>query len=389
MSAVGSPSKPADFFEMMLAYKTTALLTAGIDLGVFDALATASGTSAEVAEKLDLSERGARFLDGLAALGLARVRRGDLRPDAGQRGASGAGAARARRRHGQGDVEQLGVGGDGRAARRGAPRRPGGAGARRDAQDVRVLGAFAEFAGAVARPTAELAANRLDSWASGRSRLDVLDVACGHGLYGFTLATRQPHARIWSLDWPNVLPLARKHAAAMGVSERASTIPGDMFEVPLGGPYNVVMVTNVLHHFSPERGVALLRRLAPHMAEDGRLVLVGFVTHDGPPAQDAAAHLFSVLMLVWTLSPARCTASRRTSRCCGGRLRAGSAASGAGPAPVRHDRRSSISPDGRLPIGQPPSHRRMKDSSEGRSTLDGGGEGGNGREHHGQRASVA
>src|SRR2546430_2544983 len=66
-------------------------------------------------------------------------------------------------------------------------------------------------------------------------------------------------------------------------------------------PYDVVMVTNVLHHFSPERCAALLRRLAGAMAPDGRLVLVGFITHDGaPPARDAAAHLFSVLMLVWT-----------------------------------------------------------------------------------------
>jgi len=49
--------------------------------------------------------------------------------------------------------------------------------------------------------------------------------------------------------------------------------------------------------------VALLRRAAAAMAPGGRLVLVGFVTRDGrPPAQDAAAHLFSVLMLVWTFS---------------------------------------------------------------------------------------
>jgi C-methyltransferase len=98
-----------------------------------------------------------------------------------------------------------------------------------------------------------------------------------------------------------VLPAARKHAAALGVADRVETIAGDMFSAPLGGPYDVVMVTNVLHHFAPERGVTLLRRLATTMVDDGRLVLVGFVTGDGrEPARDAAAHLFSVLMLVWT-----------------------------------------------------------------------------------------
>ncbi len=131
--------------------------------------------------------------------------------------------------------------------------------------------------------------------------MDIIDVACGHGLYGYTLAAAHPQARVWSLDWPNVLAEARKHAAEMGVSDRVESIAGDMFEVPLDGPYDVAMVTNVLHHFSPERGVALLRRVGDAMVHDGRLVLVGFVTHDGqPPARDAAAHLFSVLMLVWT-----------------------------------------------------------------------------------------
>src|SRR5439155_17984505 len=62
---------PAQMFEMMLAYKTTALLTTGIELGVFDALAESTGTAAELAGRLSLSERGSRLLlNGLAALGL-------------------------------------------------------------------------------------------------------------------------------------------------------------------------------------------------------------------------------------------------------------------------------------------------------------------------------
>ena len=73
-----------------------------------------------------------------------------------------------------------------------------------------------------------------------------------------------------------------------------------MFSVSLGGPYDVAMITNVLHHFSEERATHLLQRAARVMADDGRIVLVGFTTSDAPPAAEASAHLFSILMLIWT-----------------------------------------------------------------------------------------
>ncbi len=159
---------------------------------------------------------------------------------------------------------------------------------------------FAAHATAVAKPTAELTAEVMAHWASGRRRLDILDVACGHGLYGFTLARQHPQAHVWSLDWPNVLPIAHGHAVQMGVADRVSTIGGDMFTIPLGGPYDVVMVTNVLHHFSEQRATELLRRLSAVLCSGGRLIVVGFTVGDGPAAMDPAPHLFSILMLVWT-----------------------------------------------------------------------------------------
>jgi SAM-dependent methyltransferase len=302
MTPGAAPRKPEQLFEMMLAYKTTAMLSAGIELGVFDALGEGAAAAAELAERLGLAERGVRLLlNGLAALGLLESDGVvfELAPVSAShlvRGRPGFVGDMAKVMSSRWEWDAFGTLAE--AVRRGGPV------VQEHAETPRYAywEQFAAFSAAVARPTAELVATNLGPWAAQRSRLHVLDVACGHGLYGFTLAARQEHARIWSLDWPNVVPLARKHAAELGVADRISTIAGDMFEVPLGGPYDVVMVTNVLHHFSAERGVALLRRLADHMAEDARLVLVGFVTHDGPPAVDVAAHLFSVLMLVWTFA---------------------------------------------------------------------------------------
>jgi C-methyltransferase len=285
---------------MMLAYKTTALLATGIELGVFDCLADGETEAATVAAKLGLDERGSKLLlNALGAIGL-------LESD-GKSYRLGEGVDRhlVRGRPGYvGDMIRVMASPWEWDALRRLPDavRHGGTVMDEHAESpgYRYWEDFAAFAGAVARPTAEHAAGVLAGWASARARLDVLDVACGHGLYGFTLAAHQPRARVWSLDWPNVLPIARRHAMELDVADRMSTIPGDMFEVALGGPYDVAYVTNVLHHFSEERATALLRRVGAAMEPDGKIVLVGFTSGEGPPAADPAPHLFSILMLVWT-----------------------------------------------------------------------------------------
>jgi C-methyltransferase len=291
---------PPDVFDMLLAYKNTAVLSAAIDLGVFDAIAAGASTAAQVASRQQLDQRGAKLLlNALAALGLLTCDGPDYRLVA------GAEKILVRGRPGfVGDMSKVMASTWEWAALAGLPDavRRGGTVAPQNAETpgYAYWEDFAAYAAAVAAPTAKLMADVLGPWAAQRDRLDVLDVACGHGLYGFTLAARQPHARIWSLDWPNVLPLARERAARMGVADRVSTIAGDMFDVDLGGPYDVVMITNVLHHFSEARAVRLLSRAAGVLAPDGRIVLVGFTVSDAPPATEAAAHLFSILMLIWT-----------------------------------------------------------------------------------------
>lgn len=289
-----------DVFEMLLAYKTTAVLSAAIELGVFDAVAAGATTPAAVAERQRLNPRGVRLLlNAVAALGLLESDGLSYHlPDdvaallvRGRPGYVGDMAKVMASKWEWNALVELPA-----AVRRGGTVETDNA----ETPGYAYWEDFAAYASAVAGPTAEVLADALAPWAAQRERLNVLDLACGHGLYGYTLARRQPQALVWSLDWPNVLPFAREHAERMGVGDRVSAIAGDMFDVPLGGPYDVVMITNVLHHFSEGRAAELLRRAAGVMAEDGKIALVGFTVGDGLPAEDAAAHLFSILMLIWT-----------------------------------------------------------------------------------------
>jgi C-methyltransferase len=101
------------------------------------------------------------------------------------------------------------------------------------------------------------------------------------------------------MDWPNVLKFTRENATRFGVHDRTRFIEGDIFEVPFGGPYDLAILSGILHHFSEEREAELLSKVAGALKPDGRLVIHEFVV-EGEPRENPMPLLFSVLMLVWT-----------------------------------------------------------------------------------------
>jgi 2-polyprenyl-3-methyl-5-hydroxy-6-metoxy-1,4-benzoquinol methylase len=287
-------------YRMMRVYKETALLRAGVRTGVFDALAEGPADVADVAARLGGAERGVRLLlDALAALELVTTT-GDGRYDldAGAREL----LVRAAPTYYGGMVDVVASAEEWDALRDlDAAVLAGGSVRDVDAETpgYAYWETFAQSVGPVTVPTAHLLGDLLEPWAAGREGLRILDLACGHGIYGFTLATRWADARVTGVDWANVTAITARHAAEQGLADRFTPVPGDMFTTPVEGEQDLVLVTNVLHHFSEERATELLRRAAADLAPGGRIGVVGFVASD-VPARDPEPYLFSILMLVWT-----------------------------------------------------------------------------------------
>jgi 2-polyprenyl-3-methyl-5-hydroxy-6-metoxy-1,4-benzoquinol methylase len=146
---------------------------------------------------------------------------------------------------------------------------------------------------------AQLMAKLVDPTAD--KKLKILDIAAGHGLFGIAFATNNQQAEIVALDWPKVLEVAKENAEKAGVSDRYSTIEGSAFDVEFGSGYDLILLTNFLHHFDPPTCETLLKKVHGALAEDGRAVTLEFVPNEdrvSPP--DAAA--FSVMMLGTTPS---------------------------------------------------------------------------------------
>lgn len=289
---------PDPLMEMMQGLHVTAILQAGVQLGVFDALATGHDDVGTVSAAIGASERGTGILlDALAAIGLVETNGGyRLAPLADAFLVTG------RPTYLGAFVNII----DGEWAWTGYPRlaeavRAGRSVLEEDAEtpELTFWETFARSSPGIATPASHALAEVLAPWAEKRATLDVLDVACGSGLYGLTIAERFPQARVTLLDWPNVLAITRETVERKGLLERTSFIEGDVFGVPLGGPYDLVVASHIFHHFREERCLELMRRLATALKPGGKLAINEFAPA-GSVTEEPFPRLFSVIMLVFT-----------------------------------------------------------------------------------------
>ena len=154
------------------------------------------------------------------------------------------------------------------------------------------------MAGLMSMP-AQLMAKLVDPNAD--RKLKILDIAAGHGLFGIAFATQNKQVEVTALDWKAVLEVAKENAEKAGVAERYRTIEGSAFDVEFGSGYDLVLVTNFLHHFDPPTCEKLLKKVHAALADGGRAVTLEFVPNDDRVTPPEVAG-FSLVMLVGTPS---------------------------------------------------------------------------------------
>jgi ubiquinone/menaquinone biosynthesis C-methylase UbiE len=133
------------------------------------------------------------------------------------------------------------------------------------------------------------------------ARSKVLDVAAGHGIFGILLAAKNPNAHIVALDWPKVLEVAEENARRFNVIDRWSKLPGDAMSVDFGTDYDLILLTNFLHHFNPAECEKILRKAHAALKPTGRVMTLEFVPNDDRVSPPVPA-MFSMVMLTSTQS---------------------------------------------------------------------------------------
>jgi 2-polyprenyl-3-methyl-5-hydroxy-6-metoxy-1,4-benzoquinol methylase len=292
--ATQQPS-PQLFFQTINAYQRTEALKAAIELEVFTAIGEGNTSASTLAKRCDTSERGMRILCDYLCIMDFLGKDGtdynltqdsavflDKRSPAYLGGATEFIATEKLTDNFKNFAEVVRKGGsldeDGGTV---APDNP-------------IWVKFAKAMAPMMAMPAQLLTKLVDPAAD--RKLKILDIAAGHGLFGIAFATNNKQAEVVALDWPKVLEVAKENASNAGVAERYSTIEGSAFDVDYGSGYDLILLTNFLHHFDPPTCETLLRKVNASLAEGGRAVTLEFVPNEdriSPP--DAAA--FSVMML--------------------------------------------------------------------------------------------
>jgi precorrin-6B methylase 2 len=294
-SSPAQQPSPLLFFQTINAYQRTEALKAAIELEVFTAIGEGKSTAAEIARRSNASERGTRILcDYLTIIGF-------LNKDGNSYSLTQDSAVFLDKRSPAylgGTIEFMSTDkltdnfmNFAEAVRKGGSIDEDGGTV---APDNPIWVKFARGMAPMIAMPAQMMAKLADPDAN--NKIKVLDIAAGHGLFGIAFAKNNQQAEIVALDWPKVLEVAQENAAQAGVADRYSTIAGSAFEVDFGTGYDLVLLTNFLHHFDPPTCETLLRKVNAALNEAGRVVTLEFVPNEDRITPPEAAS-FSVMML--------------------------------------------------------------------------------------------
>jgi ubiquinone/menaquinone biosynthesis C-methylase UbiE len=296
MAAQG-PS-PALFFDTISAFHRTEALRAAIELDLFSLLAAGQRTASELAEACQAAPRGIRILaDYLTIIGFLQ-KHGDRYELTGD---SRAFLDRSSPAY-VGDAARFLLSPDLRASfhQLTAAVRRGGTALSEEGTVSDDNPIWVEFARAMA-PLMQMPARLLADLVGGDTGqpLRVLDVAAGHGLFGTTIANRYTQAHVTALDWANVLAVAEENARRAGLAGRYALRPGSAFDVDWGGPYDIVLLTNFLHHFDVPTCDKLAAKAHGALAPGGRALTLDFVPEPDRITPPPTA-TFALVMLATT-----------------------------------------------------------------------------------------
>jgi 2-polyprenyl-3-methyl-5-hydroxy-6-metoxy-1,4-benzoquinol methylase len=273
---------PTPLFDVYAAFMTARTIMAGSSLGVFDALADRPATAPELAERLSLDPLGTdALLVALHTIGyLDSDRDGRYRPaDVVGRWLEPLRAFVVDFSYDMweawGQVEH--------AVRTGEPvgglhDRPGD-----DPHWERYMrGLFA---------LSRMAGSDLARAVGAKDPRTLLDIAGGHGGFSIAMCERHPGLSATVLELEGAARVGRAIVAEEGFADRVTYQVGDMFDADLGGPYDVALAGQIVHHLSPEDAVRLLARARDAVRPGG---LVAVYEQERPPAGERG-HAIGVL----------------------------------------------------------------------------------------------
>jgi hypothetical protein len=159
-------------------------------------------------------------------------------------------------------------------------------------QDPERLEQFMRAMAGISRPNFTAFADKFDF-----SRYESLcDVGGATGLLSILVAKRHPRLRCVSVDLPMVTPIAERHIAASGLSDRITARSVDFFAEPLP-PADVVTMGLILHDWNLEKKLHLIKAAYDAVQPGGAFVVIENLIDDDR-RENAFGLMMSLNMLI-------------------------------------------------------------------------------------------
>lgn len=116
-----------------------------------------------------------------------------------------------------------------------------------------------------------------------KNATSMLDIGGSHGLYSIELCKKYPELKSIILELPAAIESASAIAKRYDTTGRVSYKGGNALEDDLGSElYDLVMINNVVHHFTPEQNNALAQKIARALKPGGIFIIGEFIRAEKP-----------------------------------------------------------------------------------------------------------
>ncbi|WP_308992718.1 methyltransferase [Mariniflexile litorale] len=119
----------------------------------------------------------------------------------------------------------------------------------------------------------------------------ILDIGGGHGFHARSICTRYPNNTVSILDLPSMLEVTKKFCDSFIESGAILLHAGDATKFDLGKTFDVIMMNDILHYFSPDEVQLILTNVKNHLKVDGVLIISDFALDFH---KNVSNHIFSI-----------------------------------------------------------------------------------------------
>lgn len=128
--------------------------------------------------------------------------------------------------------------------------------------------------------------------------INVLDVAGGSSIFGMTILSRDPSAKVTQLDWPNVNAVAQKLNQERGLEGKIRFVDGEHHSARFeSSQYDLVLASNFCRFESPKRNQELFAKAYSALKPGGY-----FIVNDFVPNEERTEPPFALRFSVYTLT---------------------------------------------------------------------------------------